>query len=378
MASTEVHQNVADGVRNARRVTLVGALVNLLLSVVKIAAGLLAQSQALVADGLHSLSDLLSDGVVLLATRYGRQAPDASHPYGHERIETFGTLLVATLLVLVAGAIAWEALGRLQVAGVPVMLSLALPVAVVSVLAKEALYHYTRQAARRLGSDLLVANAWHHRSDAISSVIVLAGLGGVALGWPWLDAVAALLLGGMIALMALRLGARAVAELVDTAPPAAEQKAMRGAAEHVPGVRGVHDLRARQMAGRRLVDLHVEVAPEISVSEGHRIGHEVSRRLRRTFGPVDEVTFHIDPVADRTGRRRARGPQPPLRAALIAELFPDGLPADVRCLLHYLDDRVSVDLLLPPGAPPPVITARRPEWLEAVRVWRRAEGHREA
>ncbi|PWG64634.1 cation diffusion facilitator family transporter [Spiribacter halobius] len=373
MASTHAPAPTAEHVRSAHRVTLLGALVNLVLSLVKIGAGLLAQSQALVADGLHSLSDLLSDVVVLLATRYGRQAPDASHPYGHERIETFGTLLVAGLLVLVAGAIAWEAIGRLQVTGPPVLLALALPVAVVSVLAKEALYQYTQRAAQRLRSDLLVANAWHHRSDAISSVIVLAGLGGVGLGLPWLDAVAALLLGGMIALMALRLGARAVAELVDTAPPEVEREAMRGAAEQVPEVRGVHDLRARQMAGRRLVDLHVEVAPEISVSEGHRIGHEVSRRLRRGFGPVDEVTFHIDPVADRTGRRRARGPQPPLRDALFAELFPDGLPQDVRCLLHYLDDRVSVDLLLPPGTPPPLVTARRPEWLEEIRVWQRAE-----
>ncbi len=186
--------------RTTQQVTLVGALINTLLSVVKIAVGLIAQSQALVADGIHSLSDLLSDVLVYVAAQHAGHGPDSDHPYGHGRFETAATLGLGILLVMVALGISWDAVSRLFT---PEKLlhpgPMALYAAALSIVAKEALYHYTVRAARRIRSDMLQANAWHHRSDAASSIVVLVGVAGTMAGLPYLDAIAAFAVGLMVA-----------------------------------------------------------------------------------------------------------------------------------------------------------------------------------
>jgi cation diffusion facilitator family transporter len=200
-----------------KRVTLIGALVNLLLSVIKVIFGVISQSHSLVADGIHSLSDLISDGVIYAAAHHAHQEPDEKHPYGHGRFETAATLALGGVLILVAVGIIWDAADRLfNPERLLQPTALALLVAVISILAKELLYHYTVRVAQRIRSDMLKANAWHHRSDAVSSVAVLIGVGGTMAGLPYLDAIAAVVVGLMIARIGWELGQSAFQELVDS------------------------------------------------------------------------------------------------------------------------------------------------------------------
>ena len=263
--------------RVARRVTVIGAIINLALSVVKIAVGLVGQSHALVADGIHSLSDLASDILVVWASKHGSREADEDHPYGHGRIETVATVALGSLLIAVAGGILWDA-GQRMLAPATLLHPgvLALVVAAVSVLSKEALYQYTMVVARRLRSSLLQANAWHHRSDAVSSVVVLVGVGGAMAGFSYLDAVAAGIVALMVGKMGWDLAANAVYELIDTALDTERVAVIRKVIFSVNGVKDIHLLRTRRHGADALVDVHIILAdPYISVSEGHQISETV-------------------------------------------------------------------------------------------------------
>ena len=235
-----------------RRVTIIGALLNLVLSVGKVAGGVVGQSQALVADGVHSLSDLASDGLVLLAARFGSREADHNHPYGHQRIETLATLGVGLVLLAIGVAFLIDSATRLLEP--ERLLSpgwLALIIAFVSVLIKEALYHYTVRVARRTDSALLVANAWHHRSDALSSIVVIVGVAGAMLGMRWLDSVSAAVVGVMLGWVGWRLLGSAAAELVDTGLSNRELHALSETISKVEGVRAATDaVDHRTCAGR--------------------------------------------------------------------------------------------------------------------------------
>lgn len=253
--------------REIRRVTLIGSVIDLVLGVVKIVVGWLAHSQALVADGIHSLSDLATDFMVLYAAKHASKDADEEHPYGHGRIETVATVALGVALVAVAFGLAWDAVGRLfhpdellEPGG------LALAVAAVSVVAKEWIYHYTLRCARRLRSDMLRANAWHSRSDAISSIVVVIGVAGAMFGYPYLDAVAAIVVAVMIAKIGFDLVRSSTMELIDTALEPEQIEAIRKEIFSVPGVRAVHMLRTRKSGGDALVDVHIQVDPRISVS----------------------------------------------------------------------------------------------------------------
>ncbi len=339
--------------RTARRVTVVGAVVNLLLTVAKIVVGWLAHSQALIADGIHSLSDLASDAVVLLAARHASRRPDQDHPYGHRRIETVATVALGTALVAVGLGLAIDA-GR-RIFAPDLLLhpgAAALAVALVSVAAKEWLYHYTLRAAQALRSDMLRANAWHHRTDAISSLVVLAGVGGTMAGFPYLDAVAAIGVAGFIVRIGWELVFHSVRELIDTGLEPERLAAIRRAILAVDGVRSLHMLRTRRMGPDALVDVHIQVDPRLSVSEGHQIGETVRRRLIEEIEEVADVTVHIDPEDD------AQGPRCdglPLRAEVLERLerrWADIPPARriEEVTLHYLDGKIHVDVLLPLAA----------------------------
>lgn len=335
------------------RTAVVGGGVNLILSVVKVAAGVLGHSQALVADGIHSISDLASDLLVLVAGRRASQGPDRDHPYGHARYETVATLVLGLLLVAVAVGIAWDAIQRLFD---PAQLlrpePLTLIAALASVGAKEWLYWWTLAYARRVRSDLLRANAWHHRTDAISSVVVLIGIAGTMAGLVYLDAIAAVLVALMIARIGWELGWEAINELVDTGLESERLAAVAGTIRSVGGVRDIHMLRTRRYAGQVLADVHVLVDPLISVSEGHMISLLVEHRLKREIDEITDVTVHIDPEDD---DRFAPCVGLPLRAEALARLASlwSGIPEASereRVVLHYLCGRIDIEVHLPLGA----------------------------
>jgi len=282
-----------------RFVTLVGALVNLLLAIVKIIVGHIGFSHALFVDGIHSLSDLLSDALVLYGAKQGDKNPDEDHPYGHDRIETLVTVLFGIILLMVGLGIIIDSIGRLSQQGVTETPSnLALAIALVSVISKEALYQYTIHFANTLKSSLLKANAWHHRSDAISSIVVLVGVAGSIYGVAYLNIVAAVIVAMMIAKIGWDLIYDGVNELVDKGLETEELDRIKSLIETIPGVSEMHMLRTRQMGSKALVDVHIQVTPHVSVSEGHRISDEVSNRLVNEIEVVSQVLVHIDPEND--------------------------------------------------------------------------------
>lgn len=333
-----------------RRVTLVGATTNLLLALAQLVGGVISQSQALIADGAHTLSDLSSDVLVLFAARKANAAADARHPYGHGRIETLATVGVGLVLAAVALGIVLDAVDRLL--SPDALLSpkpLALLLAGAAIVSKELLYHYTMRAARRVRSSLLEANAWHHRSDVVSSVVVLIGVGAALAGLRFMDAVAAVLVALLIGHMGLRMIWDSAHELIDTGVEPEEQQAMLEAARNTEGVRGAHELRTRRMAGMLLADIHVLVSPRISVSEGHRISEAVCRALHEIHDDLGDVLVHIDPEDD---QRHEPSSHLPGRAEIMRRLGESLQALDIdtgelNAVIHYLDGHVELELWLP-------------------------------
>lgn len=351
MAHAQVHDMEAldSRYREMRKVTLVGSAVDLLLGTSKIFFGVVANSQALIADGVHSLSDLVTDFLVLFAAKHSHRAADKEHPYGHGRIETVATVILGVSLTLVAIGISYDAIRRLLT---PELLLhpgvLALVVALISVLSKEAIYQYTVRVARRLRSKLLLANAWHSRSDALSSVIVMIGVGGAMAGFPWLDAVAAVAVAAMIAKIGWNLLWKNLQELIDTALDPEQVEAIRRSITRLDGVRALHMLRTRHSGSDALVDVHILVDPRLSVSEGHQIGEAVRVSLIERFDEITDVTVHIDPEDDELG---SPCDHLPLRNEMIQRLESrwHGLELGGRVskvMLHYLGGKVHVDVYL--------------------------------
>ncbi|OGI43530.1 MAG: hypothetical protein A2150_07010 [Candidatus Muproteobacteria bacterium RBG_16_64_11] len=333
-----------------QRVTLVSVVWNLILTTVQVAVGLIGNSQALVADGVHTLSDLVTDFMVLYALKHGKKAADEEHPYGHARIETAVTLILGIVLFGVGAGIAVSAGMRLVAATAFVIpAAMTLWIAIVTLAVKEGLYHYTLRTAKRYNSNMLRANAWHHRSDALSSLIVAAGIGGSLVGFAYLDSIAAVIVALMVAKVGAQLSWQALNELIDTGLAAEDLTAIRAVILAVNGVRALHLLRTRRVGGRALVDVHIIVDPSISVSEGHQISEQVRRTLIAARDEVADVLVHIDIEDDVRG---ASTELLPLRDVLTARLngyFKD-LPearAIERIALHYLDGRVRVELRMP-------------------------------
>ena len=352
MSAAETGAPVLDRSRATRRVTLVGAGTNAGLALAQLVIGWLGHSQALVADAMHTFSDLLSDGIAYFAARHAHQAPDEEHPYGHGRYETAATLAIAVLLSLVGLGIVWSAGSRLFDPGALLTPDvLTLWAAAVTTLSKEALYRYAMHMAKRLHSEMLRASAWHHRSDAWSSIIVFVGIGGTLLGLPYLDAIAAVVVGVMIVRIGWELGSGAVSELVDAGLARERIEAVRGTILSVGGVRDIHMLRTRRHGGQATADVHVLVDPRLTVSEGHMISLQVEQRLKREIAEIEDVTVHVDPEDDSTAPPCI---DLPLRPAAMARLHAawshlDCLAKARRVGLHYLSGRIDVDLYLPLG-----------------------------
>lgn len=331
------------------RATLVGAALNLLLAGAKVIVGIIGNSQALVVDGIHSISDLLSDALVLFTNHTGSKAADTEHPYGHSRFETATTVFIGVILMVVAGGFIFDAVTRLlEPARMPVPSWIVLIAATASVLTKEGLYHYTIRVGRLVGSKMIEANAWHHRSDAFSSLVVIGAFFGSLAGYAWLDAVAAMIVAIIIGIMGWQFVWHSTRELVDTGVEVETLKQLAEIIDSVDGVRSHQDLRTRLMAGEVLVDVCLLVDPWISVSEGHRIGEEVRRRLIEQKNQVSEVLVHVDTHDPADSATQL----PPLRHQVLADLhaawadLPEA-PHFSRATLHYRGQRVKVVLELP-------------------------------
>jgi cation diffusion facilitator family transporter len=334
----------------SRRVALTAMATNAVLVAGQVAAGIVGHSQALVADGMHTLADLSTDLLVLFALKHSAKEADEEHPYGHARIETAVTLVLGVILLLVGVGIALRAGLRLTdhapfVAPAP----LTLWVAGVTILAKEGLYQYTMRTARRFESDMLKASAWHHRSDAISSIIVFLGIAGTIAGIQALDALAALGVALFVIKIGVELGWPAINELVDTGLDKAQVQHIRRVILAVDGVRELHLLRTRRIGGRALVDVHIIVTEDISVSEGHYISEAVRARLVSEIDVVADALVHIDPEDDMHNAPARHLPSRATVQARLKDRFRDIEAAAhiEKITLHYVGGQLRVELLLP-------------------------------
>jgi cation diffusion facilitator family transporter len=283
-----------------RRVTVTGLVLNILLMAFKITAGTLGRSQAVFADGIHSGSDLVTDMMVLLGLAFWARPKDADHPYGHERIETVVALVLSGVLFAAGALIGYEAVSQLWKRHIVHIRPIALYAALVSVFSKEVLYRWTRRVGVRMKSLAVVANAWHHRTDAFSSIPVAVAVGTAILlpSWWFVDHVAAVLVSLLIAIAAYGIALPCVRQLIDTAPPRQIQEALAHAMESTDGVISVHEIRARYLGPKILAEAHIEVDGRLTVDEGHDIAEEAKKKVFEQFPEIEDITIHIEPVGD--------------------------------------------------------------------------------
>ena len=330
-----------------KKSTWVSVWVNLALTVLQILVGYLGRSQALMADGLHSLSDLIADFLVLFANQKSHRSADVTHPYGHARIETAATFLLGVMLVALGLGLLWNAGLKLQdPSAIKAVHVATFYIALLTLVCKELLFRYMMAIAKRLRSQMLVANAWHARSDAASSFVVLLGIGGNLLGMQFLDLIAALLVAFMIARMGWKMAFQALSELIDTALDEEAVNEIRATIESTPGVLGLHELRTRKMGDSGLVDAHILVDPRLSVSEGHHIAERARKRVLEHHEVVD-VLVHIDPEDDLKAKPSVHLPSRPELIGQLQAALQETLPLPERIVLHYLDGRVEAELYLP-------------------------------
>lgn len=332
----------------ANRSTWVSVAVNTLLTLVQIVAGFFAHSQSLIADGMHSLSDLVCDFLVLVASHHSKDPADEGHPYGHGRVETAASFVLGAILAATGGAIMVAAAIKLQnIEHLPAVAPLALWVAGIALVAKEGLFRYMLHVGERLRSPMLIANAWHARSDAASSLVVAVGIGGNLLGFVYADSVAAIVVGFMIVRMGIVFAWDAFQELIDAGLSVEEVDSIRQTLIDTPGVESLHELRTRRMAHRALVDAHILVDPRISVSEGHSIAERARGRVLKSHPAVADVLVHVDPEDDLDHDSNAQ--RMPGREVLLLQLAPllEGLPQPQRVVFHYIGGKVEAEVYLP-------------------------------
>ena len=278
-----------------QRSTWSSVVVNIVLTAVQLVVGVFSHSQALIADGIHSLSDLLSDFVVLLASHHSKKEADHDHPYGHQRYETAASLVLGGLLLAVGIGMLISAFHKLEnPEAIPAVHSIALWVAITALIAKEALFRYMLKLAQKVKSSMLIANAWHARSDAASSLVVAIGIIGNLAGYPLLDPVAALIVGFMVSKMGWEFGWEALHDLMDRAADDEEVEAIRATLRDTPGVLGVHDVHTRKMGDMIMVDAHLEVDAQITVEAGHEIAVLARQRVMQRHRVLNLMT-HLDP-----------------------------------------------------------------------------------
>lgn len=286
-------------------VTLVGSVVNIILTVFKIFAGVLGRSTAMIADGIHSLSDLLSDIVVIVFVKISVKGRDKDHDYGHGKFETFATLIISLMLIVVAVNLMSGGINKIRQildggeVSSPGMI--ALWAAVASIVLKEILYRYTIIQGKALNSPMMIANAWHHRSDAFSSVGSLLGIAGaIFLGDKFviLDPITGCVISIFILVMAVKMSVPAIKELLDVSLPDDVEEKIEATAKSVKGVVDLHELKTRREGPGIIMEGHLVLDSEISLKEAHDISKKVEESLRKEFGPETQISLHLEPEDD--------------------------------------------------------------------------------
>lgn len=286
-------------------VTLVGSVVNIVLTVFKILAGIMGRSTAMIADGIHSLSDLLSDIIVIVFVKISSKGRDKNHDYGHGKFETFATLIISLMLIVVAANLMSGGIGKIKaILGGEQVSSpgmIAFWAAVASIVFKEALYHYTIIQGKALNSPMMIANAWHHRSDAMSSIGSLIGIGGaIFLGNKFviLDPVTGCVISIFIFVMAVRMSVPAIKELLDVSLPDEVEQQIVSTAKSIQGVIDLHELKTRREGPGIIMEGHLVLLSDISLKEAHNISKKVEESLRKEFGPETQISLHLEPEDD--------------------------------------------------------------------------------
>ncbi len=285
------------------KVTLAGSAVNVLLTAFKFVAGVLGHSAAMTADAIHSLSDMVTDALLLVFVHVSSKPADRSHEYGHGKFETLATALIGMALVAVAGGIFFNAaddiIGACHGKPLPVPGMLALWAAILSILLKEAVYRYTVHRARKLDSPALEANALHHRSDALSSIGTLVGIGGaILLGrrWAILDPLASAVVACFIIGMAWKLLKQSFDELTEASLPADVEKEILDIVSSFPDVSDPHNLRTRRIGNRYAIEIHIRMNGDVTLLQAHSRTHDIEQAVRKRFGPDTHITVHVEPV----------------------------------------------------------------------------------
>ena len=283
----------------ATKVSVISMATNVILTIAKFAAGVVAHSGAMISDAVHSASDIFSGLIVLIGVRISSKAPDDKHPYGHERFECVAALLLSGILALVGGTIGVNAVkdiigGRVQEApGI-----LALVAAVISIVTKETLFWYTRGYAKKYRSTALHAEAWHQRSDALSSIGALIGIAGARMGVPVMEPIASLIIALFILRVAVRIFRNAIDQMVDHSASEETEAAFRETAMEQPGVQGVELLRTRMFGNRVYVDLEIAADPGLSLAAAHEIAERVHDAIEQTYPDVKHIMVHVNPAKE--------------------------------------------------------------------------------
>ena len=290
-------QDITDRERQVRKVTWIGLSLNLFLSALKFAAGYFGKSQALVADAIHSLSDTTSDIAVIAGSHYWSRPPDEDHPYGHRRMETLVSIFIGIMLLAAGLGIGWEGISSLRQKQATPPGWIALVAAFISIVSKEIIYRWTAAAGRRVKSSALAANAWHHRTDAISSLPVFIAVGGALIfpSWSFLDRVGAVIVSIFILHAAIKIIWPGISELIDVGAPEEIQASIKGCALKIKGVLDAHAIRTRYISTSIQVDLHIVVDGSITVREGHTIADDVRDCIIEDIPDVVDVVVHVDP-----------------------------------------------------------------------------------
>lgn len=326
------------------RVTWVGIVVNALLGAVKLLAGLLGRSEALIADAAHSLSDLFTDLVVLVSLKISKRPIDEARPYGYGRVETVGTGVLGIILMIAGAGIFLDALVTIR-RGVDYVPTYAAPAgAVLSIIIKEAIYQYTVRAGRKIGSTAIIANAWHHRSDALSSVASLVGVWAAMMGWPLFDPLAAIIVTFLIMQVGVKITRDAFMDIIDTSVKKEIRDKIIDAAREIPGALNCHELKTRKIGSEILVDIHVEVNPWMNVHEAHSIADEVKESIMKSVRNIADVLVHIDPEGELNGITYSIPREKVMEDIENLAMATEGIKncSDIR--LHYIGNDIIANL----------------------------------
>ena len=342
-------KNAKSQINIIKKATITSALTNIILAFLKIIMGILGQSQALVADGFHSLSDVLGDTLIFFAAKAARRNPDENHPYGHQRIETISVIAVALILIFIGFSILYSAFKELLTQGAQAPPDIWVFItALFSVLVNEWLFRYMLKKGEQTESALLISAAWHNRSDALTSLIVVGSVLGSYVGIPYLDLIGAIIIAIIIVKMGLKMIWNSSNELIDAGLDSETLKRIQKILSDTPSIISIHNLRSRKHGSKILLDAHIQVPPDISVSEGHYIGDQAMIALKKNFSSISDVTIHIDAEDDNILSKSSKLPPRKDIIADIRDLWSSIEPKlTIETIqLHYIKSSITVDAIL--------------------------------